>query len=332
MTTPALWLWARPAAHWAWRLASGTTGLALLLAALAWWRQWSWGVLFYLVVGLPYLVLAGLVMLAVGVLWPRPWRTRVQFAAALGLCLLVPLGTQAPLWFAQKPPQTLAQQRTLTVMSINMQFGAADAPTLVATVQEHQVDVLAIQELTAPAWNALRAAGLDALLPHQFAQPGPQAQGSALASRYPLAQTSVWPGYYMTNLSAQVQLPDGAGFTLVGAHPAYPVTRALWYREAQQLRRDLAVLDGPVIVAGDFNATLDQPPLRTLAREGYIAVQRQAGAGWVRTWGPRTDGLSLVGIDHVLVRGGPWGLDMRAVRIPGSDHRAVVAQVGLSLA
>jgi endonuclease/exonuclease/phosphatase family metal-dependent hydrolase len=81
------------------------------------------------------------------------------------------------------------------------------------------------------------------------------------------------------------------------------------------------------LLVGDFNATVDQPTMRDLLDDGYVDAAGAAGRGWVPTW--RTGLAPPLAIDHVLVDrtvavGGVSVLD-----VPGSDHRAVVADLRL---
>ncbi len=73
----------------------------------------------------------------------------------------------------------------------------------------------------------------------------------------------------------------------------------------------------PDLVVGDFNATADHEPMRSLADAGYRDVGELANEGWQPTW-PSGDAVELLGvsvpslvqIDHVLV--GP--------RLAAPDH------------
>jgi Endonuclease/Exonuclease/phosphatase family len=66
--------------------------------------------------------------------------------------------------------------------------------------------------------------------------------------------------------------------------PSSPGATARW-------RSQLAALpapgDGPCILAGDFNATLDHAQFRQLLRRGWEDAASQAGHGLSLTWGPR---------------------------------------------
>ena len=84
-----------------------------------------------------------------------------------------------------------------------------------------------------------------------------------------------------------------------------------------------------MIVAGDFNATLDH----SVFRDGDDRVRRRRGADRRRAWSargrarlPRWLGPQ---IDHVLVTGGITAETLSVHDIPGSDHRAVVTRLRL---
>jgi endonuclease/exonuclease/phosphatase (EEP) superfamily protein YafD len=84
-------------------------------------------------------------------------------------------------------------------------------------------------------------------------------------------------------------------------------------------------------MAGDFNATAAHPAFRRFGDVGLRDAHREVGAGPVTTW-PRFafPGLAQLDgwfhIDHVLARG-LAATDAGVVRIPGSDHDAVWAEL-----
>jgi len=92
-----------------------------------------------------------------------------------------------------------------------------------------------------------------------------------------------------------------------------------------------AQADGPQIVAGDFNASRDHRPFRDILAAGFadsadIARRRPwPGFTWPadRRWPP------LMRLDHILVSPGIRVSEARTVKIPGTDHRAVLAVLEL---
>ena len=108
-----------------------------------------------------------------------------------------------------------------------------------------------------------------------------------------------------------------------------------WYPEATaRWRSQLAALpgpgDGPCILAGDFNATVDHAQFRRVLRRGWADAAGQAGHGLSLTWGPRSGRRpALLAIDHVLIDRRCAVLTTSVHLLPGSDHRALCAQLRL---
>jgi endonuclease/exonuclease/phosphatase (EEP) superfamily protein YafD len=117
----------------------------------------------------------------------------------------------------------------------------------------------------------------------------------------------------------------------VHPHPPFPP----WARRAVSRWRDeLAVLpppgDPPVLLAGDYNATLDHAEFRRLLRLGHADAASQAGHGLTPTWGPEPTGRPpLLAFDHVLVDPTWAVLATSAHPLLGSDHRALFAELRL---
>jgi endonuclease/exonuclease/phosphatase (EEP) superfamily protein YafD len=220
----------------------------------------------------------------------------------------------------------------LRILSANLDAGLADADNLVRLVRQRSVDLLALQEFTPDAQRRLAAAGLDSLLPYAVRYPSDQEPGgSALYSRLPLTDS----GYRTLpqgfgDAYAVLRLPDSRAVRVESAHPpspAGPVTAADWRAGLAALPR-LRAWPGPQILVGDFNSTLDHGPLRALVGSGYTDVAAHLGDGLAPTWPYDGRESPPVTIDHVLVAG------VRAYAFgtlpdPGSDHRAVYAEVGL---
>jgi endonuclease/exonuclease/phosphatase family metal-dependent hydrolase len=83
------------------------------------------------------------------------------------------------------------------------------------------------------------------------------------------------------------------------------------------------------ILLGDFNATLDHEALREVLDRGYVDAADAAGQGLAPTW-PRGHLLPpTVTIDHVLVDERVRVRDVGVHELPGSDHRAVTADLVL---
>ncbi|TDD52225.1 endonuclease/exonuclease/phosphatase family protein [Saccharopolyspora elongata] len=272
-----------------------------------------------------YAALTGIVLALLAVILRR-WLT----ALVVGLATAILVLSVAP---RAIPDATPAQGVALRVMSLNGFFGGADAAQVVDIVRQNQVDVLSLQELTPELVAALDDAGLAETLPHRVFQPGPKADGSGIASRYPLQELSLVPDSTLAQPSARVQRPGSPAFEIVAVHPLYPVgrnTAEVWDREMREL--PAPATDGtPRMLVGDFNATLDHTRLKYLIGQGYTDAAEATGDGLHPTWpGPGTWFPPPVTIDHVLTSGGIAPQSFRTIDVAGADHRAILATVVLT--
>ena len=219
---------------------------------------------------------------------------------------------------------------TLRVLTINLLVGRADPEAVVARVRQADLDVLFVQELTIDAQTRLKQAGLEDLMPHaqvEHKDGGPR--GAGIYSRFPLSEGTPLPLTYAAQPTAVLELPDGQEAALICVHPRAPARSrggsVAW-------RSELGVLPSPgklpTLVAGDFNATVDHAAFRDVLRRGYVDAAIQTGNGLTRTWG-RPGNEPLLTLDHVLASRGCAVLACSVHAVPGSDHRAVYAEIRL---
>ena len=222
----------------------------------------------------------------------------------------------------------------LVVLSSNLQHGRGDPTAIVEAVKTRDVDLLLLVEVTHEAHAGLLEAGIMALLPHATGRPRTDARAVMIFSRSPLRSADVPalpPVGYGAELTAVVT-PSGDMIAGV-VHPVMPLPghASRWHRELADLAVWAASVPAgvPVVLAGDFNATLDHPVLRRLGDAGFLNAHRNAGRRRLATW-PRVPGLSrlspIVQIDHVQVRDLDV-VDAGTLVVPGSDHLAVWAEL-----
>jgi endonuclease/exonuclease/phosphatase (EEP) superfamily protein YafD len=222
-----------------------------------------------------------------------------------------------------------AGRETLTVLSANVELGTAGPTALVALVDRHRPDLLSVQELTPSFARRLRRVGVGRRLPHSLLMPRPRGRGGGLYARLPLTPLRRRTHFRVRMPRAMVTLPGGGRVRVVDVHPFPP------NMDVDEWEEVLATLPGPGsgvpwVLAGDFNATLDQAPFRDLLERGYRDVGEATGEGLEPTWpGPDVFPWGLMTIDHVLadrrlgIAG--YGVD----DLPGSDHRAIHAELVL---
>ncbi|MFD5627587.1 endonuclease/exonuclease/phosphatase family protein [Streptomyces sp. NPDC127072] len=216
----------------------------------------------------------------------------------------------------------------LRVATLNTDVGGADPRAVLELVRTERIDVLALEQLPPGGVAALDKAGLGALMPYRELHPE---YDSSIYSRRPLSHggttdsDTAWP-----QTTAEITL-GGRTVELVAVHTYYPLGDAdRWTRDMTSLA-SLARRGGPdTVFLGDFNASLDHAPMRRLLSAGLTDIHAELGRGWVRTW-PVGHALvpPMVQLDHVLHGSGLAGVSVSERTVPGTDHRAVVAELAL---
>lgn len=213
-------------------------------------------------------------------------------------------------------------------MTANLWSWHCDPAGLATALEQHDPDVLAVQELhwnTAPVIERhFRYHRLDP--DHATLGTGIAARRAFTVERLPVTYRGGWIATLdsptWSNLSAPVQV--------LNMHFANPVGWP-WWQSYRVRRRQLSILTGHIettqsaaVIAGDFNASPAWPLYRDLARRlTDAAVDADTEE---RTWRFRGLGRPLLRIDHVLLRGGR-GVQTWTVDVPGADHLALVADV-----
>jgi endonuclease/exonuclease/phosphatase (EEP) superfamily protein YafD len=210
---------------------------------------------------------------------------------------------------------------TVRVGTCNTHRGQVDPLALVSMARDEHLDVLATEELDAPAIKALDAAGMDRYMPYRELRPE---NDTSIFSRLPITHggptrlPTAWPQTQVTVTVSGHEIP------IVGVHTYYPVGGpGLWAQDMSALR---ATAGRDVVVLGDFNATVDHSPLRSLLAAGLVDTHAELGRGWAPTW---PAAFPLIQIDHVLHGPGLAAVSANEHLLPGTDHRAVVAELAL---
>jgi endonuclease/exonuclease/phosphatase (EEP) superfamily protein YafD len=269
---------------------------------------------------------AALVVLLVRFARARRWGRGIA-AAAVALGLALHIGWFAPMVSGANPPPRDGAE-PLRVMVANLDLGEADGPSVVRVASQEQIDVLVALEVTPRMLDAMERAGLDSLFGHRAGRAAAGVRGTMVFASTPLGRATRVPTSWG---SWQVPMGD---HTLFAAHPHDPTDIGRWRRDHHLLRAAVTTME-PDLVAGDFNATRDHPPMRMLADAGYRSATELANEGWQPTWPSSAGGVSLLGIpvpdvvqiDDVLVGPTYAAVSTHTVEIPESDHRALVAEV-----
>ncbi len=277
-------------------------------------------------------LLAGLTVLAVAavlraVVRKRGWTLAGGLLAVVAISGAMVLPRALP---GTDVPDPDAAARTLTVLAFNTYEGDGDVDALAALIRSSRPDLIALPEAAGRYRDRLAPLVPD----YRFAssdERGRDVQGVTAAVRSDLGEVAVQVDRSTGFPSVEVSGGGLGDVRFVAFHSIAPTPG-----DVPQWRSDLATLDrwcpdrqsGPVIIAGDFNATLDHSVFRG-AITGCADAAERVGEGLVGTWSSRLPRWIGPQIDHVLVTGGITPETLSVHDIPGSDHRAVLSRLRL---
>jgi endonuclease/exonuclease/phosphatase (EEP) superfamily protein YafD len=245
---------------------------------------------------------------------------------AVGAAMVLPRAVPA----IDVPEPDAPAGRTLTVLAFNTFEGAADVDAVAEQIRLSRPDLVALIE--AGGRYRDRLAPLIAGYRFESSQDdGADVQGVTAIVRADLGDVAVRVDRGTPFPSVEVSGGGLGAVRFVAFHAVAPTPGAV-----PQWREDLATLarwcadrrSGPVIVAGDFNATLDHVVFRD-AITGCADAGERTGQGLVGTWPTRFPRWLGPQIDHVLVTGGLTAETFSVHDVPGSDHRAVLTRLRL---
>jgi len=278
-------------------------------------------------VGVLGLVLIAPLAVAVGTAW---WTGSRPLRWAAALVVLAYLGTFGNVRAVIGCGPAGPAEGDLRIFVQNVYVGQADPAAVAAAMVASGADVAVLVEAWPPFRDALaRQPGVD-VFSYRLSVPGFDDGEIAVWSRWPLDDAAGERLSTRPFVRAVVQAPAGP-FTIGAVHTAAPVNEAEVTHWTGGLD-GLGLLDrsAPIVLAGDFNATIDHAQFRRLLENGWTDVHTAKGCGFDQTW-PASGGLGipLMRLDHVLVSD---HFEVKAVEVGpanGSDHKSVVATIHL---
>jgi endonuclease/exonuclease/phosphatase (EEP) superfamily protein YafD len=119
---------------------------------------------------------------------------------------------------------------------------------------------------------------------------------------------------------------------LYSVHTVAPLgdDRARWRAQLRWVEEEIRRERGPLVVAGDFNATRYHHSFRRLLSERLGDAHERRGRGWATTWPRNRWPLPpLLRLDHVLVSPDIGVRSIKEGLGQGSDHRPIIAELVL---
>lgn len=221
---------------------------------------------------------------------------------------------------------------TLRLVSANLLVTNPDIGSLGRDLAATSADVIVLQEVSAEHLAGLASGGLLAAYPYQVLDPLPGFYGSAILSTLPLADGRAFDvaGSPMT----RADVTTGTGIVrLINVHTVAPLNESQavrWRAQLDLLSQMEPPVGGSLVMAGDFNATLDHASMSALVSTGTRDAFSEAGQGIGATW-PQSSGPmpALMRLDHVLVSDTVVVMSAQVQANPGSDHRRLSVELAL---
>lgn len=255
------------------------------------------------------------------------WR---RTAAALGVAM-VAAAALWPVWRAAPAAgEAPCGVERLRVVTANLYAGNRAPARAAAALLALQPDILVTQETTAAFW---RSSGLLRLrLPHVIARRAGGAYGVVLFSRLSIRDGAAGgrdagaPGRAFGAIDIA-----GREFGVVGLHVSWPLLGPQ-REQIEGLERIMASLPPERILLGDFNAAPWSEALRRIERASGALVtpglRKTWRGGYPNPFGERSLRAPLGHqLDHILIPPGVGVARVWTAKTPGSDHRAVAADL-----
>lgn len=292
------------------------------------------------------LLVAYLAIAALAVLFSLSKRMRGFAASILIVALLGALAQGGVLLTRGLGPGELPDKgaQSLRVMTWNTAGEAVSAEEIARAVVEYEVDIVALPETASTVGEAialqLRGSGHPMWVHHVDFRPdvpnGPQAwQTTILLSpelgEYSVIESSRDGSSNTGQVPSAVVMPvSGRGPIIVAVHAVAPRLGSMeqWAADLQWVADQCP--SGDVIMAGDFNSTVDH--FSAFATTGdfgaCVDAAAQVGAGAAATWPASAPALLGAPIDHVMATTN-WVAEGAIVPedAGGSDHRALIVQL-----
>jgi endonuclease/exonuclease/phosphatase (EEP) superfamily protein YafD len=213
----------------------------------------------------------------------------------------------------------------LKILSVNVSFLQFSSRRLLEIVREADPDVVVVQELTPHAERVL--ADLDKAFSNHRKFPADGAYGIGLWSRLPLESSEMFALGRVPAIEARLRGPAGV-FTVFGVHlraPTAPQRAVARNQELRELATRSAAVEGPLVVAGDFNVTPYSPYYGDWLEASGLTDSRR-GRTLSVSW-PATFPWIGIPIDHVAVNDGFTILSHRRLPNFESDHYGLLVEL-----
>lgn len=233
--------------------------------------------------------------------------------------------------FEARPPAPA--NGTLTMMTHNV-FGLNhDMEKVTEAIRAADPDIIVLQEYFGDQAGDLHPLLIDSY-PYFVRCRGGKRANLGLYSRLPFEQSQdgacpddAYGTARTAHILARFGLADGRAFSVLTSHMDWPVPVARQHEQLQALSDVLAEIDGPLVLAGDFNSTPWSYALRDFVSANGLRRETMNLPTFPMIWyyfGRWRAALPFLPLDHVMTRGGITVHTLAAGAKTASDHLPVV--------
>lgn len=266
------------------------------------------------------LVVAGLIVFALGA-------PRIGAGAAIVAGLAVASTLSSPFWHSPAAAEAGSEwpdAARYRLLQLNLRFDHPEPNRVLSLIARTHPDIVTLNEVS-PHWR-VAIERIAVAYPHRLvcaARAG--VGGVAILSRRPFADTAEKSCALGGRFAhAGIDL-GGTTITVAAVHFGWPWP-SKQVAEAARLAPAIAALDGPTILAGDFNATPWSAFFTRFVTDGGFEAPPRVGVTWLHHALPPSLRPALgLPIDHVMTRGGVRLIQTRTGEDAGSDHVPVLA-------
>ena len=221
----------------------------------------------------------------------------------------------------------------ITMMTHNLFGMNYEMEKVVAAIRAEAPDIIVLQE-----YFGEQATDLHPLLladyPFFVRCRGGKRANLGLYSRLPFTQVedgacpnNAYGTTRTAHILAKFQTGDGKPFSVITTHMDWPIPITRQHEQLSALSAVVDKIEGPMILAGDFNSTPWSYALRDFVARNGLVRETMNLVTYPLSWyyfGAWRDTIPFLPLDHVMTRGGIVVHDLHAGRRTASDHLPVV--------
>jgi endonuclease/exonuclease/phosphatase (EEP) superfamily protein YafD len=250
----------------------------------------------------------------------------------LALGIVVMMVHLVAIWPDIKPPDRLdATEKSaprLRVFSANLLYNNGDLSGIMDEVRTSDPDIAVFQEVTSSHRARLLSEPVLAGLPNRVVS---RDSDTVMFSRLPIESSEIWYDTYRPMARARLSTDIGS-VEIVVVHTVAPINDPAinnWRQMLDKLHELAQQRTMPLLMVGDFNATMYHPRFVDLLETGLTDAHSARGTGFTGTW-PRDRAFPpFLRIDHALSTKELVPVEASYGEGRGSDHRPIVVDYAL---